>query len=100
MPSLHCACCSSTPSPGAFVVKIVDLYLQSSDGQQFQVDEDVAYQSITIRNLTEDTGSDFPVPLPNVDGKTLSKVLEYCNKHRCVASGSYAFEDPRANCHL
>lgn len=57
------------------------LTLRSSDGQQFQVDEDVAYQSITIRNLTEDTGSDFPVPLPNVDGKTLSKVLEYCNKH-------------------
>lgn len=64
---------------------LTDLCLQSSDKQHFQVDEDVAYQSVTIRNLTEDTGSDFPVPLPNVDGKTLGKVLEYCNKHRYQA---------------
>lgn len=56
--------------------------LRSSDGQDFKVEEDVAFQSVTVKNMIEDTGSEFAVPLPNVDGKTLSKVLEYCNKHR------------------
>ena len=32
--------------------------------------------------MIEDTGAEFAVPLPNVNGVTLSKVLEYCNKHR------------------
>lgn len=32
--------------------------------------------------MIEDTGAEFAVPLPNVTGVTLSKVLEYCNKHR------------------
>jgi len=61
------------------------LFLQSSDGQEFQVDEDVAFQSITVKNMIEDTGAEFAVPLPNVNGVTLSKVLEYCNKHRSGA---------------
>ena len=61
------------------------LFLQSSDGQEFQVDEDVAFQSITVKNMIEDTGAEFAVPLPNVNGVTLSKVLEYCNKHRLGA---------------
>ncbi|KAL3137111.1 hypothetical protein ABBQ32_006689 [Trebouxia sp. C0010 RCD-2024] len=55
--------------------------LKSSDKQEFQVDEDVAFQSITVKNMLEDTGADFAVPLPNVNGATLSKVLEYCSKH-------------------
>ena len=58
------------------------ILLQSSDGQEFQVEENVAFQSVTVRNMIEDTGSDFAVPLPNVNGITLSKVLEYCNRHR------------------
>ena len=58
--------------------------LRSSDGQEFKVEEGVAFQSVTVMNMIEDTGSEFAVPLPNVDGKTLSKVLEYCNKHRCA----------------
>lgn len=36
--------------------------------------------------MIEDTGAEFAVPLPNVDGVTLSKVLEYCNKHRLQAN--------------
>lgn len=56
--------------------------LRSSDAQEFKVAEDVAFQSITVKNMIEDTGTEFAVPLPNVDASTLSKVLEYCNKHR------------------
>ena len=55
---------------------------QSSDAQEFQVEEDVAFQSETVKNMIEDTGADFAVPLINVNGMTLSKVLEYCTKHR------------------
>jgi S-phase kinase-associated protein 1 len=29
----------------------------------------------------QDIGSDTPIPLPNVTGKILSKVIEYCKYH-------------------
>merc|ERR1711903_40406 len=32
----------------------------------------------TIKNMIEDTGADVAIPLPNVSGKDLSKVIEYC----------------------
>lgn len=73
------------PAPShcpSFAPKMAEkVTLKSSDGQEFQVDEDVAFQSITVKNMIEDTGAEFAVPLPNVNGVTLSKVLEYCNKH-------------------
>lgn len=44
--------------------------------QTFEVDEEVANESVTIRNLIEDSGTDELVPLPNVNGKILAKVRE------------------------
>jgi S-phase kinase-associated protein 1 len=55
--------------------------LTSSDNQMFEVDEEVATQSHTIKNMIEDTGTEEMVPLPNVPGKILSKVIEYCKFH-------------------
>ena len=40
----------------------------------------------------EDTGSSAVVPIPTVHSRTLSKVLEYCNKHAAEAE-----EAPPAN---
>lgn len=34
--------------------------------------------SETIKNMIEDTGADVAIPLPNVSGKDLAKVIEYC----------------------
>ncbi|KAL6757018.1 Skp1 family, dimerization domain-containing protein [Haematococcus lacustris] len=57
--------------------------LLSSDHQTFEVDEDVANESTTVKQFLEDAGSaeDSQVPLPNVTGKILAKVIEYCKYH-------------------
>eukprot|EP00899_Mesostigma_viride_P019122 jgi/Mesvir1/27210/Mv07054-RA.1 len=55
--------------------------LQSSDAQMFEVDDKVAFESLTVKNMMEDTGTDDAVPLPNVSSKILAKVIEYCKYH-------------------
>mmetsp|Transcript_52068 Transcript_52068/g.113493 ORF Transcript_52068/g.113493 Transcript_52068/m.113493 type:complete len:157 (-) Transcript_52068:235-705(-) len=57
------------------------LKLMSSDAQTFEVDEEVAHESQTIKNMIEDTGSEETIPLPNVSGRILAKVIEYCKFH-------------------
>ena len=61
--------------------------LQSSDGENFCVDVEIARKSITIKTMLEDLGledegAETPVPLPNVDGKTLKKIIQWCTKHK------------------
>ncbi|GFP89056.1 skp1-like protein 4 [Phtheirospermum japonicum] len=55
--------------------------LKSSDNEMFQVEEAVAVISLTIKHLIEDDCADNAIPLPNVDSKVLSKVIEYCRRH-------------------
>lgn len=56
--------------------------LVSSDGQVFEVEEDVAKQSVTLQNtMDEIDAADEQIPLPNVSGKILAKVVEYCKYH-------------------
>lgn len=55
--------------------------LQSLDNQEFKVEVKVAKMSTTIDTLIEDAGIDNPIPLPNVNGNILSKVVEYCKHH-------------------
>jgi S-phase kinase-associated protein 1 len=55
--------------------------MSSSDQQLFEVDEEVAFESQTVKNMIEDTGADELIPLPNVSGKILAKVIEYCKFH-------------------
>ncbi|SPT20894.1 unnamed protein product [Triticum aestivum] len=59
--------------------------LKSSDGEEFQVEVAVAMESQTIRHMIEDDCADNGIPLPNVDSKILSKVIEYCKKHAAAA---------------
>nr|AKQ53346.1 SKP1-like protein [Nicotiana benthamiana] len=55
------------------------LILKSSDGDEFQLEENAAVQSITIKNMVED---DYTlIPLPNVDTKNLTKITEYLKMH-------------------
>ena len=61
--------------------------LVSSDGKEFSVQMDIARKSVTIKTMLEDLGfdSDYngePVPLPNVDGEILGKIIEWCTKHK------------------
>lgn len=57
------------------------MQLLSSDSQKFIVDSDVAFLSQTIKNIVEDAGSEDIIPLPNVTGQILAKVIEYCKYH-------------------
>lgn len=56
--------------------------LNSSDDQQFEVSEEIAFESETIKNMIEDLSDPSAVvPLPNVSGRILAKVIEYCKFH-------------------
>ncbi|ACO65881.1 predicted protein [Micromonas commoda] len=55
--------------------------LMSSEAEKFEVAQDVAFKSETIKNMIEDTGLEAPIPLPNVSSKILQKVIDYCKHH-------------------
>ncbi|KAI8049780.1 putative negative regulator sulfur controller-3 [Syncephalis plumigaleata] len=57
--------------------------LHSSEGSEFEVDRSVIEKSLLIKNMLEDVGeTDAVIPLPNVSGPILAKVIEYCEHHR------------------
>ncbi|KAH9249077.1 hypothetical protein BASA81_013196 [Batrachochytrium salamandrivorans] len=58
--------------------------LSSSDAQEFTVAKDIAYQSVLIKNMLEDLGDDedASIPLPNVAGTVLAKVIDYATHHK------------------
>jgi len=60
--------------------------LQSSDGEIFDVEVDIAKQSVIIKTMLEDLGmdesEDDPVPLPNVNAAILKKVILWCTYHK------------------
>ncbi|GKA23218.1 SKP1-like protein 1B [Tanacetum coccineum] len=57
------------------------ILLKSSDGETFEIEESVSLQSKTIEHMIEDGCAGSVIPTPNITGKILSKVIEYCNKH-------------------
>ncbi|KAJ4817748.1 SKP1/ASK1-like protein [Rhynchospora pubera] len=74
--------------------------LRSSDGEEFVVREMVAKMSQTISHMIEDECADGTIPLPNVNSRILTKVLEYCNKHvpnEQPADGSTASDTAKDN---
>lgn len=64
-------------------IKIVKL--QSSDGRDFEVQSKLAEMSMTVKNMISDIPPEevasSPIPLPNVSGKILEKIIEYCKYH-------------------
>merc|ERR1719464_134470 len=56
--------------------------LRSSQGDVFEVEQQVACMSTLIQNMVEDDGTEEEIPLPNVKTATLHKVIDYCKHHR------------------
>ncbi|KAG7582877.1 SKP1 component POZ domain [Arabidopsis suecica] len=67
--------------------------LTSSDGQTFEIKEEAARQCQIINHMIEDDCTDNEIPLPNVTGKILAMVIEYCNKHHVDPSNPSTDED-------
>ena len=53
------------------------LTLLSKENTEFQLKQEVAQASGTIKDLMEDAGIEDPIPLPNVDEKTLREVVSF-----------------------
>ncbi|EYU17579.1 hypothetical protein ABFS82_03G073600 [Erythranthe guttata] len=71
--------------------------LRSSDGEVFEVEDAVAVESQTIKHMIEDDCADNVIPLPNVTGKILSKVIEYCKRHVDAAASATKADDKLAS---
>ena len=61
--------------------------LQSSEGEVFPIDVEIAKKSNTIRTMLSDLGiedscEEETVPLPNVTTDILRKVIEWCTVHK------------------
>ena len=57
--------------------------LQSSDGEVFPMDVEIAKQSLIIKDMLENLLNDEEVvPLPNVDAFILRKVIQWLTYHK------------------
>jgi len=63
--------------------------LSSNDGENFEVNKDVIKLSNTIKTMLEDLGDNEEeggeqeiIPLQNVNGSILKKVLQWCQYHK------------------
>ncbi|KAF5202510.1 Skp1-related protein [Thalictrum thalictroides] len=63
---------------------VKELKLCTSDNFVFVVPETIMLQSETIKYMIEDGCAEDEIPLPNVTGCILKKVIEYCDKHSCA----------------
>ncbi|GAU31542.1 hypothetical protein TSUD_333180 [Trifolium subterraneum] len=74
--------------------------LKSYDGEAFEVDEAIALESKTIKHVIEDGITDKEIPVPNVTGKILAKVIEYCKTHleadAAISNEKLSENDPHA----
>ncbi|KAL3632000.1 SKP1-like protein 1A [Castilleja foliolosa] len=57
------------------------IVLRSSDGEVFELAEAVAVESQTIKHMIEDDCAYAEIPIHNVTGVILAKVIEYCKRH-------------------
>eukprot|EP00158_Paraphelidium_tribonemae_P006946 Partr_v1_DN28047_c1_g1_i1_m56961 putative s-phase kinase-associated protein len=74
--------------------------LTTSENVEFVVDREIAEKSILLKHMLEDVGeSDHAIPLPNVTGPILQKVIEWCTHHKDdpVPSGDEEVKGPKAS---
>ncbi|GJQ10828.1 hypothetical protein GpartN1_g4965.t1 [Galdieria partita] len=67
--------------------------LVSSDNEIFEIETSIISLSETIKNVLEDTEDTESIPLPNVEGRILAKVIEYCRYHSLLKTIPQSEED-------
>lgn len=66
--------------------------LKSSDNETFEIEKAVALESQKVKHLIDnDCADESGIPIPNVTGKMLDMVIEYCKKR--VSSDEKPSED-------
>ena len=67
------------------------IQLQSSDGEVFPVDVEIAKQSVTIKSMLDDLGmkEDEVIPLKNVNAAILRKVIQWATYHKVLSCDLY-----------
>ncbi|XP_051196361.1 SKP1-like protein 4 [Lolium perenne] len=69
--------------------------LRSSDGEEFVVKADTfASASVLVRNMLEDDCAGGAIPLPQVTGRILSRVIDYCDRHYADADAATYVAEP------
>jgi len=66
---------------------MASLILKSSDGETFNVEAKIIFCSKTIKTMFDELGHDEgeaeeEIPLPNVKGEILTKVIEWATHHK------------------
>ncbi|XP_057471175.1 SKP1-like protein 11 [Actinidia eriantha] len=51
------------------------------NNEEFVVDEHVALQSVTIKNMVDSDCAGEVIPVPTISGEILALVIEYCKNH-------------------
>jgi S-phase kinase-associated protein 1 len=52
------------------------------DGKEYEVELEIAQQSVILKNMIEDTGKEGKIPLNNLDIPTFDRILEFCRHYR------------------
>lgn len=55
--------------------------LISSDGIEFQVSDKIIIQSEVLNDLKQNCGTELKIPIPDITGETLSKIVEFCRHY-------------------
>jgi len=79
-------------------MQTAEIVLQSSDEKDFSVPRDVACMSVTVANMLNSISDSMdatgaPIPLPNLTGIVLEKVIEYCKYHKETPAAARAEDD-------
>nr|XP_009592820.1 SKP1-like protein 4 [Nicotiana tomentosiformis] len=69
------------------------LTLKSSYGDEFELEESIAIQCVTIKNMVEEDCSSSVIPLTNINTETLIKIIEYPKMHSLTSSNEEEVEN-------